>query len=231
MSLDKTFRALRLDSGAVVTKFDTDVTLAANSNNIVPTQKAVKAYVDSSVTSPDIVGSTNESFTVDYDAVTGKIKIQPTGGSVDKTMTITNEALTDNRTITFPNVTGTVALAADIPSVLLEEVRDVPMSFETGGQMTMKVYFPYKVTINKIRGIVTKAIAGSDNGTITCGNSTGASTTGVITATASDALAVEYSVTPTTNNVVLADGYYYLTSAKSTAGGEVLISLEVTRTA
>jgi hypothetical protein len=76
-----------------------------------------------------------------------------------------------------------------------------------------------------------KAIAGTDNGTITCGNATGASTAGVITATASDALNVEYAVSPSTNNVVLADGYYYLTSAKSTAGGKVLVSLEWTITA
>jgi hypothetical protein len=46
MSLDKTFRALRLDSGAVVTKFDTDGTMAGNSDVYVPTQKAVKTYVD-----------------------------------------------------------------------------------------------------------------------------------------------------------------------------------------
>lgn len=231
MSLDKTFRALRLDSGAVVTKFDTDGTMAANSDTRVPTQKAVRTYCASIVTTPDIEGTTNESFTVDTDVLTGKIKIQPTAGAANKTLTVTNEALTDNRTATFQNVTGVVALVADIPSVLLKEVRDVDMSFETGEQLTVRVYFPYKVTVNKIRGIVTKAIAGSDNGTITCGNSTGASTAGVVTATASDALAVEYAVSPSTNNVVLADGYYYLTSAKSTAGGKVMVSLEVTRTA
>jgi hypothetical protein len=45
MSLDKTFRALRLDSGAVVTKFDTDGTMAGNSDVYVPTQKAVRTYV------------------------------------------------------------------------------------------------------------------------------------------------------------------------------------------
>lgn len=167
MSLDKTFRALRLDSGAVVTKFDTDVTLAANSNNIVPTQKAVKAYVDTAVV----------------------------GGIVIKDSIV------------------------------------VPMSFETGEQTTYRLYFPMKVTINKIRSEVVKALADTDAGTITCGNSTGASTGGVCTHAASAALADRQTATPTTNNVVLADGYYYFTSAKTTVGGKVLVSVEYTLTA
>jgi hypothetical protein len=125
-------------------------------------------------------------------------------------------------------------LGVTIPKLevaLLKGVSTFTMSFETAEQTTTRIYFPAKVTINKIRGIVMKAIAASDNGTVTCGNSTGASASGVLTAVASDALNVEYSASPTTNNVVLADGYYYLTSAKSTAGGKVLVSLEWTRTA
>lgn len=123
------------------------------------------------------------------------------------------------------------AKIAHLEAALLKGVTTVPMSFETDEQTTTKIYFPMKVTINKIRGIVMKAIAGTDNGTVTCGNSTGASATGVITATASAALNTEYAVSPTTNNVVLANGYYYLTSAKSTAGGKILVSLEWTVTA
>ncbi len=123
------------------------------------------------------------------------------------------------------------AKIAHLEAALLKGLTTVPMSFETDEQTTTRIYFPMKVTINKIRGIVMKAIAATDNGTVTCGNSTGASATGVLTATASDALNTEYSASPTTNNVVLADGYYYLTSAKSTAGGKVLVSLEWTVTA
>lgn len=123
------------------------------------------------------------------------------------------------------------AKIAHLEDALLKGCTTVPMSFETGEQTTTKIYFPMKVTINKIRGIVMKAIADTNNGTITCGNLTGASANGVITAIASAALNTEYSVSPTTNNVVLADGYYYLTSAKTTPGGKVLVSLEWTITA
>jgi hypothetical protein len=123
------------------------------------------------------------------------------------------------------------AKIAHVEAALAKGTRDVRMSFETDEKTTTRIYFPMKVTVNKLRGIVMKAIAASNNGTITCGNSDGASTGGVITATASDALNVAYSVSPTTNNVVSADSYYYLTSAKSTAGGIVLVTLEYTVTA
>ena len=129
---------------------------------------------------------------------------------------------------------GVLTVAAKIKHLeeaLLKGCTTVPMSFESGEQTTTKIYFPMKVTINKIRGIVMKAITDNGDGTITCGNSTDASANGVITAKASDALNTEYSVSPTTNNVVLADGYYYLTSEKTNPGGKVLVSLEWTITA
>ena len=103
------------------------------------------------------------------------------------------------------------------------------MSFAAAEQTTTKIYFTSACTINRIRGIVMVAIAATDNGTITCGNSVGASATGVVTATASDALNTEYGVSPTTNNTVAADSYYYLTSAKTTVGGKVLVTLEYTK--
>jgi len=132
------------------------------------------------------------------------------------------------------DASGVLTVAAKIAhleAALLKGCTTVPMSFESGEQTTTKIYFPMKVTINKIRGIVMKAVAGTDNGTITCGNSAGDSANGVITAAASAALDTEYSVSPTTNNIVLADGYYSLTSAKSNPGGKVLVSLEWTVTA
>ena len=104
----------------------------------------------------------------------------------------------------------------------------IPMSFETGEQTTTKIYFPKAVTINKIRSIVMKALAATDAGTITCGNSVGASANGTISIPASSALNTENSTSPTTNNTVEVNLYYYLTSAKTTAGGKVLVTLEYT---
>lgn len=112
----------------------------------------------------------------------------------------------------------------------LKEIIVVPLSFETNEQTTTKIYFPYKVTVNKLRGIAMKAIAATDNGTITASNATGAMTGGVLTFTASDAIDTEKNASPSTNNVIAADSYIQLVSAKSTAGGKVHVSVEYTRT-
>jgi len=158
-------------------------------------------------------------------------------GGVAKKVGIANlvDGMTGTVTATgLDNTDGVLTVAAKIAHLedaLLKGCTTVPMSFESDEQTITKIYFPMKVTINKIRGIVMKAIADSDDGTITCGNSAGASDNGVITAEKSDTLNTEYLVSPTTNNVVLADGYYSLTSEKSNPGGKVLVSLEWTITA
>ncbi len=105
----------------------------------------------------------------------------------------------------------------------------IPMSFETGEQTATTIYFPFAAEITKIRGIVMKAVAATDSGTITGANSAGSSTNGIITCAASAALNTEYSVSPSTNYRIAANGYYKLTSAKTTVGGKVLITLEYRR--
>jgi hypothetical protein len=160
-----------------------------------------------------------------------------TGAGVPKKESAADLAtlMTDNSTLAA--AAGVMSIKAggvgnaQLAAANTKGITQMPMSFETGEQAAAKVYFPFKVTINTILGTVTKAIAASDNGTITGANTDGASAGGVITAVASDALNVEYSVTPTTNNVVLANGFYKLTALKSTAGGKVLCTLHWTRTA
>lgn len=102
----------------------------------------------------------------------------------------------------------------------------VPMSFETGELGAYRVYFPFKVQITAIKSGIVKAMADTDNGTITGANATGASTGGVITHDAEDAIGVREVATPTTNVTVEADSYYQLTSAKVTAGGKAIVTLE-----
>ncbi len=104
----------------------------------------------------------------------------------------------------------------------------VPMSFESNEQGAVKVFFPMSVKITAIASQVTKAIASTNDGTITGANADGSSTGGVVTHTASDAIGTDGDgpVVPTTNNTVAAGSYYQLTSAKSTAGGKTLVTLE-----
>lgn len=108
------------------------------------------------------------------------------------------KAVADESTISTAG--GTIAIKANgiglasLAATLAKGITTVPMSFETGEQAQVKIYFPYKVTINKIRGTVTKAVADTTNGTITGANTGGASANGVVTAVALDALKDRKSV-------------------------------------
>lgn len=125
--------------------------------------------------------------------------------------------------LTFSNFTEDVHLKGII---------DLEVSFETDELTTHTLYFPFKVTVNKIRSFVTKALAATDDGTITAKNNAGTSmANGVITIAASAAIATEGSASPTTNNVLTADQKLQLTIAKTTAGGRARVTVEFTRTA
>jgi hypothetical protein len=117
----------------------------------------------------------------------------------------------------------------DLP---LKETRDIPVSFETVGIGELKVRFPYAVTINKIRCVALNTIEATADATVTCGNATGASAGGVVTVVKASTIGTEMTaVTPTTNNTVAKDSYYYLTTAKANVGGAALVTLEFTRKA
>lgn len=61
-------------------------------------------------------GTTGTTFTVDSDSSTGKVQVKAVAGSANKTMILQNAQLTDDRTITFPDASGTVALTSQLPS-------------------------------------------------------------------------------------------------------------------
>lgn len=111
------------------------------------------------------------------------------------------------------------------------EVRDIPVSFEAGEQLSNRIYFPYKATIVRLRSIVTKALAATDNGTITAQNDASqAMASGVLTHLASAALGNEQTTVPTSNNIVEAGSSIRLVTAKTTVGGKALVSVEFQRT-
>lgn len=61
-------------------------------------------------------GTTSNTFTIDSDSTTGKMILDVAFGAADVALTLTNAALTDARTITFPDATGTVALTSQLPT-------------------------------------------------------------------------------------------------------------------
>lgn len=104
----------------------------------------------------------------------------------------------------------------------------VTMSFETGEQAVVRLFVPGgRIRVLKLRGISTKAIAGTNAGTVTAANATGAMTSGVLTWNASAPINTEVSASPTGANAIIAqDSYIQLTAAKTTAGGKVLVQVD-----
>jgi len=126
-----------------------------------------------------------------------------------------------------------VEIAADkVNDAFTRQMVTRRLSFETGEQAEVKVYFNSAVTVNKIRGVVVKTVAGTDSGTITAKDSSGAAmTAGVLTFAASAAYNDEQSASPTSDNTAAKDSFISLTTAKVTAGGEVEVTIEYTVTA
>lgn len=120
---------------------------------------------------------------------------------------------------------------AEMAAALLKGIVTLDMSFEDGEVSETEVYFPFAVEIEKIRSIVMKVLGGTDAGTITGANSTGASANGEVEVAISAAVNDKDEATPTTNVAVAADSYYKLTTAKATKGGRVLVTLEYKRVA
>jgi hypothetical protein len=90
----KTAKELREEKGSLLEKIASEL-----------------ALIQAEVLTAEIsdVGTTSTTFTVDSDSVLGKIAITAVAGAANKTLTLSNSALTDNRTISFPDATATVA--------------------------------------------------------------------------------------------------------------------------
>jgi hypothetical protein len=192
-----------------------DTTLAASANL---TAKTAPIGAD-----PVIIFNTESGNALQKTTFANAAKaISPTLAGVEATNGLTQAS----------GVLTVAAKVAHMEAALLMGTVTALMSFETGEVGATKFYFPFACTINKIYGIVTKALAATDVGTIqggTVGGSGGASS--LMTFPLSSAVGAELSATPAVNATVLKDGYYSLTSAKTTAGGKVFVTINYTQTA
>jgi len=90
----KMVKATGADSVGDATNTDTDVADAVTKKHAQNTD----------------TGTTGATWTVDSDSTTGKIVVSAAAGAADKSLTITNAALTEDRTVTIPDSTGVVNL-------------------------------------------------------------------------------------------------------------------------
>lgn len=115
---------------------------------------------------------------------------------------------------------------------VITDSKVVPISLETGFLGDYKVLFPFACTITGVYGSVSKAVAATDDATITIKNNSGTTMTGgVLTFPASSAKGTAVTGAISANNVISAGQVVTITGAKTTAGGEVLTVLTYTRTA
>lgn len=116
------------------------------------------------------------------------------------------------------------------------EVIPLLVSFEAAGGTVpsvgdFKIKMPFPGTVSEIYGYVVKAIANTDAGTIQAKNNAGTNmTAGLITCAISDARGTAYTVSPSADNTFAAGDILTFTTAKTTAGGLVQLSIKVTRT-
>lgn len=160
--------------------------------------------------------------------VTSPSTTSSAAGTITSTTTIANNAVTTAK-ILAANVT-----TAKLEANLTYEVLNLEISFEDGKEVPsvgdFKIKIPYPGTVSEIYAYCTKAIEGTDNGTIIAKNNAGTTmTNGTVTFTASDARGTAYTVSPSANNTFVAGDILTFTSAKTTAGGWALLSIKVVR--
>lgn len=153
-------------------------------------------------------------------------------GSVDRAALANSEVIADKlatSSVETAKIAPSAVTVDKLGGTLTQEVITIPVSFETDEQSINSFTIPYDCTISSIRYIVTKAIAATDDATISStigGVSTTPSTITIAASTVIDTAAVTaYSLA-----AVSAGDIITMTSAKTTAGGKALIALTLTRT-
>lgn len=179
--------------------------------------------------------STHDATAIGYNATAANYGIALGSGAGAQPNTFTAAGV---RSLYFPGVTSSPgAILIDtsgngnfVPQQISETVI-IPISFESGEQCNNRFQISYPGIVTAAYAVCTKDIAATDDATITLKNASNiAMAGGTITFTAGDVQETSYSVTPTTNNVIVAGDVLYAVSAKATVGGKALLSLTITRT-
>lgn len=153
-------------------------------------------------------------------------------------LTMSGDATLNLGVITIANLAVTTAkindgavTAAKLSTELKTLNLSYRVSFETGYQGPYNIPLDFAGSVTNIYAQAIKAIAATDNGTIVLKNDAGVdmTVTTPIEFVASDPRGTSYNSAITSNNTFLAGAVISLTTAKTTAGGEVLVTLTIVR--
>lgn len=129
------------------------------------------------------------------------------------------------------NITDANVTVAKVSADLKADFKTYNVSFESGEQAILKIRCSFPGTISNVYATATKAIAGTDAGTVTLKNNAGTTMTVTtpISFAASDAINTAYSSAVTANNTFIAGDIITITTAKTTAGGKAAVTVEMIR--
>lgn len=128
------------------------------------------------------------------------------------------------------NIAAGAITVSKLATELKYELIVFDISFESGEQGDYKIKMPYAGSVSEFYARAVKAIAATDDATITPKNNGGTTmTAGTITFTASDAFGTAVTTTPSANNTFVAGDLLTFTSAKTTAGGKAQVSMKIIR--
>jgi len=153
-------------------------------------------------------------------ALSGDATISNAGVLTISTGTITNAKL------------GAQAVTVDKVSTILQtEQVIVTVSFDSAEQGAYKIKMQYPGTVISVYAEAVKPISATDNGTVILKNNAGTTMTVTtpIVFTASDAFGTAYSSAITANNSFVDGDIITVNTAKTTAGGKVLVTLRILR--
>ena len=182
-----TLASLKLASGATATELSIDGTFAGNSDTAIPTEKAVKTYVDSQVTAQDLdfQGDTGGALAVDLDSQTftiaGGTGIDTAGSgqtltvNIDSSVvTLTGSQVLTGKTLTTPTINGaTMTGPVTVDNITINDT-DITTSsnanlvLNPGGTGTVELQANTNVTgTATVSGLLTASASATVVGTLT----------------------------------------------------------------
>ena len=114
---------------------------------------------------------------------------------------------------------------------LREILPAIRLSFDAGEQGAVKIRFPFKARIDILFSQVVKALSATNAGTVTPSNNVGNMANGTLSHALSSGLGAEEEKEPSTNRIIAKGSNLTLTPAKTTAGGQVQVTIHYTRMA
>lgn len=211
-----------VDGTGIVLANDLDITTSD------PGVKGVTYNINYDGNGLDINGHDLTIFGVILTAAQALIKLQITSYYDGTDWITTVKPSVDTEFVASANISSAGLGITDLDDDANTEVIVVPLSFESGEQCAnLLPVLPWAWEISRIDTVVVKAIAGTDNGTITI-SEYGVGDIDTITVAASSALNTVDSVVPS-DSPHPAFSTLALTTSKTTSGGKVIATIKLIR--